>query len=219
MKLHATAVWDLPTRLFHWALVGLIVFSYVSASMGGLMLRYHLWSGYCVLTLVLFRLMWGVVGGEYARFAQFVRGPRAVLAALPSLLNKRALTGGGHNPLGGWMVLALLVVLLVQAGTGMFANDDIFTEGPLYAHVSKDLSDQLSAYHGFNFVLLLGLVSVHILAIGWHRWRKGEALTSAMVTGRKYLPLASPPARVASRWRALLVLGFAAGLVVGIVNW
>lgn len=183
------------------------------------MLRYHLWCGYCVLTLVLFRLMWGVVGGEYARFAQFVRGPRAVLAALPGLLNKRALAAGGHNPLGGWMVLALLAVLLVQAGTGLFANDDIFIEGPLYAHVSKDLSDRLSAYHGFNFVLLAGLVSGHILAIIWHRWRKGEALTSAMVTGRKYLPRASTPARVASAWRALLLLGVAAGLVAGIVNW
>lgn len=211
-------VWDLPVRVFHWALAGLIAFSWWSGEEGGLTLQYHQWSGYAVLALVLFRLIWGFVGGEYARFATFVRGPRAVLAAARRLFDARPLDDVGHNPVGGWMVVALLVCLLVQTGTGLFANDDILTEGPLYKWVSKDTSDFLTGVHETNFLVLGALVAVHVLAIVWHRVRKGESLAPAMITGRKPVPPGTPAPRRASLWRALAALALCAGGVAALVN-
>ncbi len=211
-------VWDLPVRVFHWTLAGLVAFSWWSGEQGGLTLQYHEWSGCAILALVLFRIVWGFVGGEHARFASFVRGPRAVLEAARRLLDTRPLAGIGHNPVGGWMVLALLVCLLVQTGTGLFANDDILTEGPLYAYVSKDTSDALTGIHHTNFVILAVLVAVHVLAIAWHRVRKGEALTGAMLTGRKVVPAGTAAPRRASQWRALVALAICAGGVAALVN-
>ena len=140
-------VWDLPQRLFHWSLVALCALSWWSGEEGGVMLKYHLWSGYAVLTLVLFRIGWGFVGSRHARFGDFLRGPHAILHTLRALPGREALPHAGHNPVGGLMVLALLLVLGVQTGTGLFANDDIMNEGPLYALVSKSMSDRLTGWH------------------------------------------------------------------------
>lgn len=216
MKLTSVTVWDLPVRLFHWALVGLLGFSWWSGEEGGMALERHLWAGYAVLALVLFRCVWGCVGSATARFTHFVRGPRTVLASLPELASARPLHVAGHNPLGGWMVLALLLVLLVQTATGLFANDDLFNEGPLYAHVGKALSDTLTGLHHLNFKLLLALVALHVAAIAWHRVRKGEKLVSAMVHGRKALPAPAP--LPANAWRALPWLALSAGVVALVVN-
>ena len=133
-------IWELPVRLFHWALVALVAASWITGELGGVALQYHFWSGYAVLTLLLFRLLWGVVGSEHARFTSFVRGPRAVLATARRLATRAPLNAVGHNPVGALMVLALLAGLLLQTGTGLFANDDLFNEGPLYQHVSNERS-------------------------------------------------------------------------------
>jgi len=133
MNTEAVRVWDLPVRLFHWLIVVLLAVSWWSAEQGGVMLKYHMWSGFTVLTLVLFRVAWGFVGSRYARFTDFVHGPRQVFGTLGALFDRRPLAIAGHNPLGGWMVVALLVCLLVQTMTGLFANDDLFNEGPLYS--------------------------------------------------------------------------------------
>lgn len=213
MSAPTTPVWDLPVRLFHWSLLALVCFSWWSGEQGEMWLKYHFWSGYAILTLVLFRTGWGFWGSHYARFAQFLRGPVAVLHSWRELWTARPMAVLGHNPVGGWMVIALLLGLAVQTVTGLFANDDIMWEGPLYAHVSKDLSDRLTGIHELNFNLLLALVAVHVAAIAWHRWRKGERLVRAMLTGEKPAPAGMAVTPMVSLWRALLVL-LGAGLVV-----
>lgn len=218
MESRRILIWDLPTRLFHWSLVILFLLSWWSGEQGGTAFKFHQFSGYAILTLLLFRLAWGVVGGETARFTQFVHGPRRVLSAAAELLTPTPLAQAGHNPLGGWMVVALLLGLLLQAVTGLFANDDIMNEGPLMATISKDLSDTLSGVHGFNFAVLIGLVGVHVLAIVYHRLRKGERLTRAMITGYRTLPASSTTPRTSRGWLAAVLLALAAGIVALLIN-
>lgn len=187
-------VWDLPIRLFHWSLLPLLGFSWWSGEAGGLWLRYHFWSGRVVLALVLFRLVWGLIGSEHARFANFLRGPGAVIRSLRELFRRpEEPPPPGHNPAGGWAVVAMLLVLLVQAVTGLFANDDLFNEGPLYAKVGKATSDLLTHWHHLGFRLLLGLVALHLLAVAIHTVVRGEPLVRTMVSGRRAV-VGKPPA-------------------------
>jgi cytochrome b len=179
-------VWDLPTRLFHWLLATLVLASFVTGEIGGLWMRYHIWSGCAILGLLLFRLAWGFVGGRHARFSAFVRGPGAVLRYTQTMLRRDAPKHLGHNPLGGWSVLAMLFALLVQAATGLFANDDIITEGPLYPWVDKATSDWLTGIHLLNQGVVLLLVAVHVMAVLFYLIIKHENLVLPMLTGRKH---------------------------------
>jgi cytochrome b len=196
---HEVQVWDLPTRLFHWLLVCLVGVSMVTATIGGLAMQYHEWCGVTVLMLVLFRVVWGFMGGTQARFAAFIRGPQAVLRYARALLGNNAKRYFGHNPLGGWSIIAMLTALGVQAGTGLFANDDILTEGPLAHWVSKAISDSLTRIHHINKVILISLVVVHVSAVVFYLVVKKENLVTPMVTGCKRWPQAventlGPPA-------------------------
>lgn len=217
-------VWDLPVRLFHWALVVLFAFLFWSGKTGGNAMEYHMYAGYMVLALVLFRLMWGFAGSTHARFAGFLTGPRRAIEFGKRLMSKSPAHVAGHNPLGGWMVVVMLVSLLVQAGTGLFSNDDIATEGPLFNLVSKDLSDRLSSIHSWNFNLLLGLAGVHILAVLFHALVKKENLVTAMFTGVKRLdasafePRESNAVPFVSSWRALALFVLALVAVILIVK-
>jgi cytochrome b len=179
-------VWDLPTRAFHWLLVTLVVVSFISGKIGGTWMQYHMWSGYAVLGLLMFRMAWGFAGGRHARFSAFVRGPGAVMRYTRTLLKPEAPRHLGHNPLGGWSVLAMLLALSVQAVTGLFANDDIFTEGPLYPWVSKATSDWLTQIHKLNQGIILLLVGVHVMAVLFYLIIKHENLIQPMFTGRKH---------------------------------
>jgi cytochrome b len=205
-------VWDLPVRLFHWALVGLITLSVVTAEIGGNAMQYHEWSGFTILTLVLFRVLWGFVGGTHARFADFLRGPHTVLAYAASLLRGPPRFIAGHNPLGGWMVIALLACLLVQAGTGLFANDDVMLEGPLAKHVSKHASDVLSEIHEANFVVLATLAAVHVAAALFYLLVKRDNLILPMFTGRKQAPAGTVVrlGRGGSLWLAAVLVALCA---------
>lgn len=211
-------IWDLPTRLFHWLLVVLIGISWASGEIGGNAMEYHMWSGYAVLALVLFRLVWGVMGSETSRFSQFLRGPAAVRVYARTLFTRGNGHGIGHNPLGGWMVAAMLLALSVQTGTGLFANDDIATEGPLYNLVSKSVSDALTEVHEGTFDVLLALIAIHIAAIVFYRVYKRDDLVRPMLTGSKEVADDTPPPRLLSAWRALPVIAIAAGLVYWLVN-
>jgi cytochrome b len=124
-------VWDSPTRLFHWLLVISVIISFVTGNIGGNAMQYHEWGGFAILALLLFRLVWGLVGSRKSRFVTFVYGPSAVISYARALHRRNSAHYLGHNPLGGWSIIALLFTLLVQAVTGLFANDDILTEGPL----------------------------------------------------------------------------------------
>lgn len=171
-------VWDAPTRLFHWAVVALICVSWLSADQG--YMKVHLASGLTLLALVLFRIGWGLVGSTTARFRDFLHPPRKVIAYL-----RQGARHAGHNPAGGWMVALLLAVLLTQAVTGLFANDGLKFSGPLALLVSADVSDAVTRLHGLVFDAILLLVWLHVVAVGFYYFVKGDNLVAPMVTGHK----------------------------------
>jgi cytochrome b len=179
-------VWDLPTRLFHWLLVILVITSFVTAKIGGIWMQYHLLSGYIILGLLLFRIIWGFMGGRYARFSAFIRGPSQVIKHTQTMLKKDAPNYLGHNPLGGWSVIAMLIALLVQVVTGLFANDDIFTEGPLYPWVSKATSELMTHIHRLNQNVIIILIAIHMAAVLFYLIIKKENLILPMFKGHKY---------------------------------
>ena len=174
------AVWDLPTRIFHWSLVLLVTGSFVSGKIGGNAMLWHGTFGVAILGLLSFRLVWGVVGSTYARFTTFVRGPGAILAYLRGDWH-----GLGHNPLGALSVCALLGVLLFQACSGLVSNDDIAFNGPLYPLVGKDTSDWLRGLHNQAEWFIYGLISLHVAAIVYYVRVKKDNIVKPMITGEK----------------------------------
>jgi len=221
-------VWDLPTRLFHWALVVVIAGALITQYIGGNAMDWHFRFGYAALALVLFRVLWGLFGPRYARFTSFIRSPAAILAYCKGA---HAGPGGaatpapavGHNPLGGLSVLAMLGVILLQAGTGLFTNDDIASEGPLAHLVDKDLSDRISWLHAqITGQLIYALIALHVLAIAYHRVRKKVDLVTPMITGDQALGNAEAPATndgAPIRAMAVLIMCTCAAGVYGLVHW
>jgi cytochrome b len=187
----AVRVWDLPTRLFHWSLLALVVASVTTGKFDSLLgpntLEWHKRSGLAILALLLFRLGWGFAGGTHARFASFLRGPKPVLDYAKGLVCGRAdAEHAGHNPLGGWSVVAMLAALALQVATGLFlVQEDYGFEGPLARHVSAAVSDRLNAIHEANFWAIAALVALHVSAIVFYAVVKRQDLVRAMVTGRK----------------------------------
>jgi len=204
-------VWDLPVRLFHWLIVVLIAAAWATQELG--LMDWHMRVGWTILTLLLFRLMWGFVGSDTARFSHFLRSPLAAFRHLARLRQREADREIGHNAAGGWMVLAMLVLIGVQGGTGLFANDDSDVEGPLVHLVGKSRSDWLSHIHSINFNLIEAVIVLHVLAILAYAVLKRQNLVRPMVTGTKQLPDdAAAPRLVNPAW-ALLVLAIAAGIM------
>jgi len=212
-------IWDLPTRLFHWSFAVLVTISVISAKTG--YMNIHVYSGEAVLALVLFRLGWGVVGGRHARFADFVRGPGAVIAYIRNFARGTAGRWAGHNPLGALSVLAMLGVIGVQAGLGLFSNDDILTEGPLFHLVEKETSDFITGLHDSNGNLIIALVAVHLAAVLTYLW-KGENLIMPMLRGWKrdgFADAGNPNTKAEGNWIiALGLVVLAAGLTMWIVT-
>ena len=214
---YRTRVWDLPTRLFHWALVILVITSFVTAKVGGNAMTWHMYSGYAILTLVLFRVVWGFVGGRESRFASFVKGPGAVVRYLGTLFDRKAAHHAGHNPLGGWSVVLMILSLGTQAGTGLFASDDIFVEGPLAAKVSGATVTLATRIHHWNEWVLIALVALHVAAILFYAVYKRENLVHAMVHGHKVLP--APGEHVPNRTLlAAVIVGIGGALVYWLVR-
>lgn len=184
MILATVRVWDLPTRLFHWLLVALVVGLVVSSEIGGAAMDWHMRSGYVVLSLIFFRVVWGFVGGFWSRFVNFVSTPMTIVKYLHT--GGTPLQSVGHNPLGAVSVLALLGLLLLQAVTGLFCDDEIATAGPLAHWVSSSWVRLASTYHAkIGKLLLMFFVMLHIAAILFYRWRKGQDLVTPMLTGDK----------------------------------
>lgn len=176
-------IWDIPTRAFHWLLVLTVGVSLYTGFFGDFEdIDYHMLSGYGVLTLLIFRLAWGFLSKGNARFSRFTPSP-ATLAS--HLKGQHKPTHNGHNPLGALSVFAMLILLLLQAVTGLFANDDIFTEGPLTHLVSYEASLELTSIHSINRWLLVGLVGLHLIAISFYDIVKKLGLCIAMITGKR----------------------------------
>lgn len=210
----AGRVWDLPTRLFHWTLVALVIFSVVAVQLGGFWKDWHMRAGYAILALVVFRILWGFAGSRTARFASFLRGPRAAWAALRG----NAPRVDGHDAAGGWSVAALLGFLFVQAAAGLFANDGSYSEGPLAALVSAPTSDALSTLHRYGEWALYALAGAHVAAVAWHAFVRREPLVRAMITGDRAGVRQPTEDDAFVRGRALLLAALAAALVGWVVS-
>jgi cytochrome b len=202
-------VWDLPVRVFHWALAVAFVGAYVTNRLGVNYFKYHVWFGYAVIVLVVFRLVWGIVGTHHARFGNFVRGPIATLRYTWQWLRGKEQHHAGHNPLGAWMVLLLLVTLFVQAFSGLFGDDQIMNLGPLYGYVEAETSATLTSLHRQLFYWIVGAVVLHVLAVIAHIVIKKDNLVRAMITGHKPASkISEAEAIVTSRtWLAVLLVG------------
>ena len=209
-------VWDVPTRLFHWAIVLLLGASWITQRLDWMEL--HFLSGYSMLAMLLFRLGWGFFGSETARFRHFLRGPLEAFRHLARLHRPEQDTQIGHNAAGGWMVLVLLVLLAVQVATGLCANDDISAQGPLADYVGKAWSDWLTHIHAVNFELIELAIGLHIIAIAAYAALKRQDLLRPMITGRKRLPATTPPPKLASPLLAIALFGMAAAAVAVLVN-
>jgi cytochrome b len=217
--LQRVRVWDLPTRVFHWLLATLVVASIVSAKIGGNAMAWHFRSGYAIFALLLFRIVWGLVGGRWSRFWSFAHPPSAIWRHLRGA--GRASERIGHNPLGALSVFGLLALLIAQVGSGLFADDEIADAGPLVRFVSEATSHRLTAWHkAWGEWLIIALAVLHVAAIAYYLSRKHENLVGPMWRGDKLLPPGTPGSadHAASRIAALLLAAACAGLVAWVVT-
>jgi cytochrome b len=213
-------VWDLPTRLFHWSLAACIVGLVITANIGGDAMVWHFRLGYSVLTLILFRLVWGLVGGYWSRFSTFVPGPSTVIAYLKGRAKPEQAVG--HNPLGALSVLALLFASFAQAAVGLMSDDEIAAAGPLVSKIPGAWVSVATFVHTeVTKVILILLVFLHIAAILWYRFKKKENLIGPMIVGDKTLPDNTQASHdtLASRAVAAVVLLLCAGIVNLLLRW
>jgi cytochrome b len=207
MKSHLVRVWDLPTRIFHWALVACIIGLVTTAQIGGNAMDWHFRFGYAVLTLVLFRLLWGFVGGHWSRFSTFLYSPANLLRYIRGQGDGRPPLG--HNPLGALSVFAILGVLLLQVGTGLFSDDEIAAVGPLSKLASAAMVSQLTYYHKeIGKLIVLFLVVLHIGAIVFYHLKRKKNLIRPMLVGDASSPTPQPASRddAGSRTLAAVIL-------------
>lgn len=207
-------VWDGWIRLVHWSIVVLMAVSWWSIETGKM--RLHYLSGYAVLTLVLFRIAWGFVGSDTARFGRFLRSPLEALRHLAHFPKREPDREVGHNAAGGWMVLVLLGLLLAQPLTGLFADSGYGDYGPLAKQVASETSDWLTGLHHRNFNLILLAAGLHVLAVFAYAFVKRHDLVRPMVLGWKRLPAAMPAPRLGSPLLGAALLGVAALAVYGV---
>ena len=212
-------VWDLPTRLFHWALVACIVASVITGYRGGATMDWHARVGYAVLTLLLFRIVWGFVGGRWSRFASFLYSPRALVRYVQGNRHPDQLVG--HTPTGAAAVFAMLAFLLAQVATGLIGDDDTAFTGPLNKFVSTARGLAATWYHKrVGQWVLAGLIVLHIAAVLYYLWKHKQNLIKPMLDGDKVLDGGTVPSRddAGSRFSALGVLGVCAGAVAWLVT-
>ena len=212
-------VWDLPTRVFHWLLVVCVVLLVITGYVGGDAMQWHARLGYTVLTLLLFRLAWGFIGGHWSRFRSFVYAPSSVLAYLGGRAHPDHLVG--HNPLGAGSVFAMLLLLLAQVGTGLVSDDEIAFTGPLNRFVKNSTALAATWYHkAVGQWLVIALVVVHVAAIVYYLVKKRENLVRPMVVGDKNVASEARSSRddLATRVIALVLVAACAGLVAWLVS-
>ena len=213
-------IWDLPTRVFHVALAVLVTAAAITGEIGGDWMAWHLRCGESVLSLLAFRWTWGLVGGRWSRFAAFLPTPAGLVRALRGRAD--ADDHAGHNPFGSLSVWAFLLLLTLQVATGLVADDDIATTGPLNAHVGRRLAERASAWHaGWGADAILALIALHVLAIAWYTLCRRDPLLRAMWTGDKPLPPATPPSAdgAVARGLGLAIWALAAIAVWALVRW
>lgn len=213
----AVLVWDLPTRLFHWATAALIVVAYVTYLLGWM--DWHARAGNAVLTLVVFRLLWGFFGSDTSRFSRFVFAPRTAFTHLSRIFVREPDRQIGHNAAGGWMVLLLLALLLGETLSGIYLQNDVANQGPLTDISPARVANAITAVHWIFWDALLAAVALHILAIGVYASAKGHDLVRPMLTGVKPMPASVAQPAIASSARAALLLAASAIAVALLANF
>jgi cytochrome b len=213
VEMKSIRVWDLPTRLFHWGLAITVIGSFISVKIGGNAMDWHARFGYCALALLGFRWCWGFWGSRYARFAQFMKGPKAVIAEMRGALP----TTPGHNPLGAISVMGLLLVFTFQATLGLMTTDEIAFDGPLVKHVSSDMVALASRLHQQLEWVLIGLVALHVGAIVFHARVRRHNLVPAMIHGNQRVSLRASEVAARDDWalriKAAVIAAFIATAV------
>ena len=219
VSMFTVRIWDLPTRLFHWALAACVVGLLITGNVGGNAMVWHFRLGYAVLALLLFRLAWGFVGGHWSRWSSLPLSPQEFLAYLQSRSTESM--APGHNPLGSWSIVAMLFFVGLQVSTGLISDDEIANAGPLTTLVSNSWVSWASAWHkNWGKLIILLLVLTHLLALLWHHFKKHAPLVPAMLHGDKSFPLPIPASRDQFRHRlgALFLFGLAALTVYGLIS-
>jgi cytochrome b len=204
MRRIVVLVWDLPTRLFHWLTVVLVAAAYLTWRLNWM--DWHALAGEALLALVLFRVAWGLVGSETARFARFLASPRLAVGHLSRLFHREPDEQLGHNPAGGWIILLFLALLLGEALTGVLVNNDVADEGPLTELLPAPVLNLFTDLHAVLWDVLLVAMVLHVAAIATYAVAKGQNLVWPMLTGRKRLPERTSPPRLASHTLAVAVL-------------
>lgn len=216
--LQPVRVWDLPTRLFHWALAACIIGLVITGNIGGNALTWHMRLGLAVGALLVFRVLWGLLGGRWSRFSSFLYAPATILRYLRGDHRPGDHFEVGHNPLGSLSVLGLLSLLALQVGTGLVADDEIAFTGPLYSLVSGATSSLATSWHkGWGKSILLVLVLLHLAAIAFYRWRKQVRLVGPMLHGDKPLPAGTPAS--ADGWGSRLLAAALLGACAAGAVW
>ena len=210
-------VWDVPTRLFHWLVVLLVTAAYATWWFNWMV--WHAWAGDALLTLLLFRLLWGVFGSETTRFSSFLVAPGAVARYLAHAFRREPDRYAGHNPAGGWMVLVLLALLFGETLTGLYVANDVADEGPFTEFMPARIADAITSLHAILWDALLAAVALHILAIFVYAAAKRHNLLVPMITGRKTLPAGVPPPRMAGPARAAFLLACSGLAAAALANF
>jgi cytochrome b len=209
-------VWDLPTRTFHWLLAGLVVAAIVSARLGGGAMAWHMRFGDAIFTLLAFRLVWGFVGGRWSRFSSFFYAPSTSLRYLRGASLPHEHHHVGHNPLGAWSVFALLGVLFAQVASGLVADDEIASNGPLLKYVSSATSSVATRWHkNFGQWIIIALVVLHISAVLFYWLKRRQNLIAPMLHGDKHLAGDVPAATDSAVSRAI-ALAIAVACAIGV---
>lgn len=204
-------IWDLPTRLFHWLLVASLTIQYATAEWMDDAMEWHFYVGYFTIGLVLFRIIWGFIGPEHARFRHFLKGPGAIASYIRTLPDKHAAAHTGHNPLGGVFVVVMLLLIAVQAVSGLFMTDDVFLDGPYRHLVSSETQDLMNTLHHQVINALLLVIALHIAAIAFYAIYKKQSLTPPMIHGKK---ATNTPGISSSRlFLAVIVIAIVAAIV------
>lgn len=217
--MNAIRVWDLPTRVFHWSLALLILGLVITGNVGGNAMVWHFRFGYAVLSLLLFRLVWGFVGGHWSRWRQLSCTPSALRQYVFGTDRQKQFIG--HNPMGSLSVIALLSLLCLQVSTGLFSDDEIANAGPLTVWVSESIVSTATHWHkGLGKGLVLLLIATHLLAIAWYYFKKADNLSRAMLLGDKETDEAAPSSmdRPVDWLKAGIYFSLASVLVFALIN-
>jgi cytochrome b len=213
-------VWDLPLRAFHWLFAATMLALWATAHLGFSWMKWHFWLGYWMMGLVIFRIIWGLVGPRHARFKNFLKGPAVVAGYLRRFATRESVRSVGHNPLGALMVLAMMLLAAIQVVTGLFASDDIAWSGPYVGLVSEDTASLLTRLHDVNFNLIEALVALHVAAILYYALAKGDNLVPPMWNGRKHANIVPADQAIASSelWKAAIVIAISCGVVFWVLH-